>query len=149
MAESHADDGRIEISVPARPDSLELVHEVLQQLWLGHDGVEARDRLRFETAVVEIFANIVEHAFRADADSPDVDGRRLDLMLVVHEDEVVAAFTDNGRPAELDLSAVTLPDEEAESGRGLAMAIAVLDDLHYQREGGRNHWRLTCRFGGA
>jgi serine/threonine-protein kinase RsbW len=153
MAESQGPGERIEVSVPARPESLELVHPVLEQLWAVYD-VPALDRMRFETAVVEIFANIVEHAFRSDPpdapdgpDSPDaaVDGRRLELVVAVGPEELVATFTDNGLPVELDLSEVTLPDAEAESGRGLAMALAAVDELHYERRDGRNRWRLACR----
>ena len=44
----------------------------------------------------------------------------------------------------IDLSSVAMPDELAESGRGLALAMAAVDDLSYEREGGRNLWRLTC-----
>lgn len=143
------DENRIHLSVPARPESIELVHPALEQLWSTHEDITIRDRIRFETAVVEIFANVVEHAFRADAGHSPPDGRRLELTLCTEGDRVEALFTDNGLPAELDLSRITMPDEEAESGRGLAMALAALDDLSYEREDGRNRWRLTCRVGGA
>lgn len=147
---SEDDAGRIQLSVPARPESLDLVHPALEQMWHSHDQVPTRDRIRFETAVVEIFANVVEHAFAADGDHPDPDGgRRLDLTLCTAEDGIEAIFTDNGRPVELDLSQVTMADELEESGRGLAMAIAALDDLSYERTNGRNRWRLTCRLGSA
>jgi serine/threonine-protein kinase RsbW len=139
----------IELSVPAQPASVDLVHSAVDQLWVGRESIGTVDRIRFETAVVEIFANIVEHAFRSDADLPDGLARRLDLRLEATDDEVTALFSDNGLPAELDLSDVTLPDEDAESGRGLAMAIAALDDLHYERVEGRNRWSLVCRRAGA
>jgi serine/threonine-protein kinase RsbW len=145
MSEPDAGAERIELSVPARPGSLELVHAAVDQLWSQHTNVEAADRARFETAVVEIFANIVEHAFRTDPDLPDGLGRRLELSLEATEGDVLARFSDNGLPAELDLSAVTMPGEGAESGRGLAMALAALDDLRYERISGRNRWSLVCR----
>ena len=58
--------------------------------------------------------------------------------------ELVACFGDDGIPMSLDLSGVAMPGPDAESGRGLALAVAALDGLAYDREGGRNHWRLTC-----
>lgn len=136
---------RIDLSVPARPPSVELVHAAVAQLWTQHESVDSQVRIRFEMAVVEIFANIVEHAFRSDLALPEDGTRRLELSLLATDDEVTAEFSDNGQPAELDLSTATLPDEEADSGRGLAMALAALDDLRYRRVGGRNRWSLVCR----
>jgi serine/threonine-protein kinase RsbW len=145
MSETHTDDNRIELSLPARPESLDLVHPALDQLWSVHEEIPEHDRFRFETAVVEVFANIVEHAFREDADLPATqEARRLDLVLAVRSGAVEADFSDNGLPVALDLSGVTMPDPDAESGRGLAMAIASLDDLSYERREGRNRWRLVC-----
>jgi serine/threonine-protein kinase RsbW len=143
MSEALADGNRIELSLPARPESLDLVHPALDQLWSLNDSVPPRDRFRFETAVVEVFANIVEHAFHAD-EVAEASGRRLDLVLAVRSGAVEADFSDNGRPVALDLSNVTMPDPDAEEGRGLAMAIASLDDLSYERSEGRNRWRLVC-----
>ena len=37
-----------------------------------------------------------------------------------------------------------MPDADAESGRGLALAAAAVDDMSYERVEGRNHWRLRC-----
>ena len=136
-----SEDEHLHISVPARPESLDLVHPVLEQLWIGHSEVPLRERMRFETALVEIFANIVEHAYRADLDMHS-DGRRLELRVAVVEKDIRATFIDSGEPVELDLSDVVMPDEESESGRGLAMAIAALDELRYERLDGRNHWHL-------
>ncbi|WGL50590.1 ATP-binding protein [Nocardioides sp. BP30] len=146
---SEATPDHFRLSVPARPQSLDLVHPAIEQLWSAHPEVGELERLRFETAVIEIFANVVEHAFRNDPEDPDGDGRRLDLVLAVTGAQVEATFTDNGQPAELDLSVVTLPDADSESGRGLAMAIAALDDLSYEHEGGRNRWRLLVRLAAA
>ena len=138
--------GRLELSGPATPEMLDLVHAVLERLWADHADVSQGDRARFETAVIEILGNIVEHAYRLDpSDDPD-DGsaRRFDVTLAATDEELVAAFGDNGMPVALDLSNVTMPDEDAESGRGLALAAAAVDDLSYERVEGRNHWRLLC-----
>lgn len=138
--------GRLELSGPATPEMLDLVHAVLERLWADHADVSQGDRARFEMAVIEILGNIVEHAYRLDpSDDPD-DGsaRRFDVSLVATDEELVAAFGDNGMPVALDLSNVAMPDEDAESGRGLALAAAAVDDLSYERVEGRNHWRLLC-----
>lgn len=136
------DDGRLELSAPATPEMLDLVHSVLDQLWAAHGDVAPADRARFETAVIEILGNIVEHAYELDSGGPG--DRRFDVTLTATATELVAAFGDDGVPMALDLSTVGLPDDLAESGRGLALAMAAVDDLSYTREGGRNLWRLTC-----
>jgi serine/threonine-protein kinase RsbW len=136
------DDGRLVLSAPATPEMLDLVHDVLERFWGAHPDVATVDRVRFETAVIEVLGNIVEHAYELDA--PAAGDRRFDVVLVASETELVASFGDDGVPMAIDLSTVAMPDELAESGRGLALAIAALDDLSYEREGGRNLWRLTC-----
>ena len=104
--------------------------------------VKDTHRARFELALVEIVGNIVEHAFAADADN---DGRRLSVDLRLAADRIAATLADNGVPHELDLGSVTMPGEDAVSGRGLALAVAAVDDLTYERVDGRNHWGLLCR----
>ena len=136
------DDGRLELSAPATPEMLDLVHSVLEQLWAAHDDVAVADRVRFEMAVIEILGNIVEHAYEIDAG--DAGDRRFDVTLAATDTELVAAFGDNGVPMAIDLSTVGMPDDLAETGRGLALAMAAVDDLSYEREGGRNLWRLSC-----
>ncbi|MFC6285091.1 ATP-binding protein [Nocardioides sp. GCM10027113] len=137
---------RLAVLAPAVPDVLELVHSLLEQLWHSHPEVGDTDRMRFETAVVEILGNIVEHAYELDAGrspAPD-EWRRFQLVVGVTPHKVVATFGDNGLPAALDLGAALMPGVDAESGRGLALAKATLDVLDYSRVDGRNRWLLEC-----
>lgn len=139
--------GRLELSAPADPEMMDLVHAMLEQLWTNHAGVPDADRFRFEMAVMEILGNIVEHSYRMEHPETGSDtgvARRFDISLGVTDRELVASFEDNGMPVALDLSNVTMPEEDAESGRGLALAQAAVDDMSYERVGGRNHWRLLC-----
>ena len=137
--ESHT----LRLDVPAVVESLDDVHAAIERLWERDPTVGVRDRFRFETAVIEVLGNIVEHAYRLD--EPAGPGRRrVDVALAVDATAVHAVLGDDGQPAAIDLSGVTMPDEEAESGRGLALAVAALDDLTYRRDGARNTWSLTC-----
>jgi serine/threonine-protein kinase RsbW len=131
--------GRLELSAPATPEILDLVHAMIAHLWTGHDVTE-RQQARFETSVIEILGNVVEHATAGAAPG---DGRRFDIVLDVGPDDVVARLGDNGIPVEIDLSQATMPDELAEDGRGLALATAALDRLAYHHVGGRNVWDLV------
>jgi len=137
MSEAH-----LERVLPTTPDALDLAHEQLEELWAADPGVSPADRMRFELAVIEILGNIVEHAWRADEGHPSA--RRLSLELILTRDRLEAVLGDNGIPASIDLSAATMPDEDAESGRGLALTLAAVDALDYARDGGRNVWRIRC-----
>ena len=122
--------GRLELSAPADPAILELVHAMLEHLWQQDTAVSDRDRLRFETAVIEILGNIVEHAYQvdhSDAAPPAEESRRFDIRVSAGPQELVATFEDNGLPAELDLEHLAMPDDLAESGRGLALAGMLAD----------------------
>ncbi|MFC3965392.1 ATP-binding protein [Nocardia jiangsuensis] len=114
------------------PGTLAAVHDTLEQVWAAHPVPETV-RLHLDLATGEIAANIVEHGGSAT----------LRFEVSVRPDRVEASFTDDGPPAEVDLTAVTMPDPLADRGRGLALASQVLDELTYRREGPRNHWTLT------
>jgi serine/threonine-protein kinase RsbW len=114
---------------------LERVHDLVDELWARVPEVQPADRYRFETAVIEVAGNIVEHG------GPEV---RLRLWLRVHEDRVEAQFRDTGRPVELPPDGQVL-DPLAEDGRGLALARATADDLSYERTGHTNRWSVVKR----
>lgn len=132
---------RFEVEMTAHEGAIDHAHDLVEKLFGEHPDVSDRDRFRFETAVVEVLANIVEHAFSGD----DLAGlRRLRLTLSASPTELTALLADNGEPAGVDLSAVIMPGEDAESGRGLALALAAVDDLKYRHVDGRNYWDLRC-----
>lgn len=129
------------VIVPATIESIDVVQAEFAEWWteLGEPSTETR--FKFETAVVEIATNIVEHTHRAEGAS----GRGYSLELTGGASEVTAVFEDNGKPADIDLSTVTMAGIDDESGRGLALAIAALDSLDYRRASGRNIWTLVCK----
>ena len=126
------------LTAPAESASLEQVHAALEALWGEYDDVTPSDRILFETAVIEIAGNIAQHA---SAGVP----LQFTLNLWVEPDRVEAEFRDHGRRVDIDLDVVVLPDDSAESGRGLAMARAAVDELQYRRDGSTNHWRIVRR----
>jgi serine/threonine-protein kinase RsbW len=56
----------------------------------------------------------------------------------------MATFTDRGPPLHNQLTRA-MPEATSETGRGLAIARQVLDELGYEREGEINKWRLVKR----
>ncbi|WJL94380.1 ATP-binding protein [Microbacterium sp. ET2] len=124
--EGRADDGFIDD-----------VHHVLDLLWSSHPEVDEEDRTLFTLAVSEIATNIVEHARAREEISMSLD-------VSIDDTGLRAVFADDADPALIDLRNVSMPDVDAESGRGLALALATLDELEHSGEGG-NVWRLTRR----
>jgi len=133
--------GSVVVDVAAEPESIDLVQNAFETWWtaLGDESLETR--FSFETAIVEIAANVVEHSRRTDAD----EGRRFTLELSATDERLTAVFHDNGLPSAIDLSTVSMADLEDEDGRGLALALLSLESLDYRHEAGRNVWTLVCR----
>lgn len=126
--------------VPATAESLDEVQDRFAAWWEGVGEDDVALRFKLETALAEIAANIVEHTRRTDQEA----GRRYTVRLDAADHELTAVLTDNGRPADVDLAAVTMADADEESGRGLALAIAALDRLEHRHEHGHNVWTLVC-----
>ncbi len=122
----------------AVPESLDLLHTLLARVRADYPEIDEVDLSLFETAVVEIHGNVIEHG--------NPRGRVVYAFeLRVHDDRIVGILADTGS-AVPDLSEFDEPpDELAESGRGLWLAKATLDDLEYVRAGDRNTWRLVRR----
>lgn len=113
--------------------------ELLEQVGRDHPGVSARDLMLFTTAVMEIAGNVVEHG-RPEGQV------RWQFTLDVGEETLLAVLSDSGEAygGQPDAEAA-MPDVWAESGRGFALAGAVLDDLRYERAEDRNRWHLVRR----
>ena len=119
----------------AGPDCLDHVHAVLADLWAGAPEVDEEDRVLFEMAVVEVAGNIVEHAGPKPV--------TFELDLAVYDGHLEATFRDTGEPTgDLRVDARQMPDEMAETGRGLPMVRAVVDVLEQGRADCTNRWFL-------
>ena len=120
----------------AVPESLDLLQDLLGQVRSDHPEIDETDLSMFETAIVEIHGNVVEHG--------RPPGRVIYAFeLEVRADELVGILADTGSAAPNLAELDELPDELAESARGLWLAKATLDDLQYARMGDRNTWKLV------
>lgn len=117
--------------------TLDEVEDILDRMWSVNFHVPGAVRIEVGIAAAEIAANIVEHA---GADYPV--WMRMEARVGLNE--VRVDFTDNGAPIQVELEQVRLPHEMAETGRGLALAQAVLQTLSY-RCNGLNHWTLVSK----
>ncbi len=113
---------------------IDAVHDALEGLWLEVPDVSDEDRLLFALAVSEVATNVVEHA--AGDVRPTVS-----IRLTVDAERLVAVMSDDAEPALIRLGEVEMPGSDAESGRGLALALAALDELRHEADDG-NTWVL-------
>ncbi|MFB2583116.1 ATP-binding protein [Herbiconiux sp. P15] len=120
----------------APPDDVDAVHEFLETVWAANPEVSEHDRMAFETALVELAANVIQHAAGEGG---------VTCVLTVNADEngLTASLTDTADAGGIVLVARSMPDELAESGRGIALIQALVDDLRYERIDERNVWSIT------
>jgi serine/threonine-protein kinase RsbW len=129
--------GEYRLDGVAVPAVLEELHELLEHVRRDHPDVFPEDLMLFETAVMEIAGNVVEHG-RPPGEVPYT------FVLTVLPDRVEALLSDAGDPVDLT-GTPSMPSELAEEGRGLALADLALDRLSYRREDGENRWQMTRR----
>ena len=127
------------LQLQARIDRLEGIHGALEHFWSAGEDHGARpsndSRMQFDLAVIEVAANICEHAGKHG-------GVTLELELALYPDRVEATFEDDAEAASLPATA-EMPPPVAESGRGLAIVRSVVDEVRYERAGAHhNIWFL-------
>jgi serine/threonine-protein kinase RsbW len=117
------------------PDDIELVHDLLDSLFGERADVGARDRMEFETALVELVSNVIQHAVSTTA----VLCR---LVVTVDDEALRAELVDTADPPGVDAGPREMPDAFAESGRGIALIQALVTDFDYERTSSRNLWSI-------
>ena len=122
----------------APPGDLGVVHGLLETLWSDAPEVGTRDRLCFETALLELAGNVLEHA-------DDGEGLMCNVHIELCEGRLLALLQDTGRPGDVDLEERAMPDVLAEHGRGIPLIRALVDDVAYERDGDVNRWRISKR----
>ena len=130
MAGSYALEGR------ATAAGLTSLHELVERIRDEHPEVDPVDLAMLETAVLELAGNVVEHGT-----PPGAIG--YDFCLEVTADHLHALLLETGDPVPMRARSDDQDHELAESGRGLAIARAVLSELRYERRGELNAWTLT------
>ena len=122
----------------AVPEQLDQLHELLRSAVAQHAAVPAEALMMFETAVMEIAGNVVEHG--------QPRGQVLwRFELTVGQGSLTALLSDSGEEYE-SLVDGDMPDEWAESGRGIPLAAATLHELKFRRRAGVNQWRMVRNY---
>ncbi len=123
------------LTLQSPPDDVDAVHELVAGLWDDRPDVGALDRMAFETALIDLASNVIEHA--------DTGQGVTCIVSVTVDDGVMSArLRDGSEPGDFRLTAREMPGADAESGRGLAMVQMLCDELTYERVGGENVWSV-------
>lgn len=133
---------RTSLSGTAELHFVEEVLDALTALYGMAGDVSEEDRTFFSLAVSEVATNIVTHACASPAG--DLSKVSVSVDLAVEAETMTARFVDDAAPADVSVAEAQLPDELAESGRGLAIATMALDQLTYDVHDG-NTWKLLRR----
>ena len=136
------------VAEQATPASLTAVHAALDRAWVALDALAPEPptsgwRDLFRTAVAEIAANIIRHAY-----PPSGRARPFELQVQIYQDRLVARFADSGVAWEpTDEPAAPDPLDLPQGGLGLAVARGALDELRYRRKpDGTNVWQLVKHY---
>ena len=124
----------------AVPESLDVLQDLLAEARREHLDLDASDLMMFETAVVEVAGNVVEHGRPPGEVS-------WTFRLRVLPDRLEGRLSDDGHEYPGGTWGIDMPDEMSENGRGMPLATAMLDELHYERNGRVNHWLMVRRRG--
>jgi serine/threonine-protein kinase RsbW len=128
--------GDYTITIATPNDDIDVVHDLLEDVWAKSPSVSATDRLSFATALIELSSNVIRHA-------DDGSGLQCVLTVGVSDARIEARLTDTGVASNVDLVGRAMPEELAESGRGIALINALVDEIEYVRSGSINHWRIS------
>lgn len=123
----------------ADAEAIDSVHNELDGLWEDAPMVQAVDQMTFTTAVIESASNIVQHAEPAKAQRPVELGVDISVQPTLLRAKVSAYYA---KPPFGPMEPGT-PDDDSESGRGLALIQALVTTVTFERQDGTNTWVLT------
>lgn len=125
-----------EFSIP--PDDISMVHDFLSDIWEENPQIFGGDRNSIETAVIELTSNIILY-------SNATSGIRCQITIEVDREEVHITVTDNGDLADLEIDEHIMPDEFSESGRGIPLIRALVDEFTFENLNRENTWKISKR----
>lgn len=121
------------------PNHVDEVHDAVDDFWHLNGDLGSQERMRFETALLELAGNVIEHA-------EGNERLRCELTLRRTRTTLEGVLRDSGAEVAVPFrTRMPNPQEMAESGRGIAMIELLMDDFSYERDPEGNHWNLVMR----
>lgn len=124
------------ITLTSPDGGLEDVHSQLEKVWEQAPYVEFVDRISFETALIELVSNVFQHTDSGTSPS-------CTLTIQTFPDRIECSVVDLGLPKHVQLTGLKMPEESAESGRGILLIQALVSEFRYTREGDHNRWHIV------
>ena len=124
------------VRLSSPPDTVDTVQDLLATIWAQTPALDAADQMAAELSIVELTANVIEHA-------NDGDDIAFTLSIVVYDDRIEATVTDSGTVERVRLVDRSMPDSLAERGRGLPLMQQLSDSVEHHRVDGDNHWTIV------
>ncbi|HSR47200.1 MAG TPA: ATP-binding protein [Anaerolineales bacterium] len=124
---------------PAESEQLRQVCESVREA-ASLCGFDERTSYACQLATCEAVENVIQHGYRGAAGGQvtvETRARPGDLVVEIVDD--APPFDPTSYPLVSDAS----PDDMQVGGRGILMIHRVMDDVHYERRGNKNHLRLT------
>lgn len=121
------------------PDDINAVHEFMDAIWVANAHIPQRERIYFETALIELVGNIISYSVAKS----DV---MCEVVIETSENRIDATISDNGEMAEVELEGHEMPGEFEETGRGIALIKILVDEFSLDTSKKLNTWRLSKRF---
>jgi anti-sigma regulatory factor (Ser/Thr protein kinase) len=134
------------LSVPATDAGVRAALDALEALWAAC-GVSRALTWPVEVALDEVLANVVRHGLSGRGESARVE---LELRLEPGDPPRCELRVEDDGP-EFDPLAAAAPDtalgldERPIGGLGIELVKRLMDEVHYERAGGRNRLRLARR----
>lgn len=122
--------------VHSPPDTVDDAHDFLESVWVQCTDITAAERMAIETALSELVTNVIQN----NPHRPVF----CEVTLTVAPDLLVLQTADTGVPL-TEAPTPSMPDVDAEHGRGLALIELIADGLDYRHEGSLNIWQVTKR----
>jgi anti-sigma regulatory factor (Ser/Thr protein kinase) len=123
--------GEIAVRIVSDPKWLALVRGVVEQSCLGL-GAREESATAVVLAVNEAVSNVMRHGYGGDTTRP------IQIACRVDGEMIEVRICDHGKEAEFLSREILPPDELRVGGRGLFMIRALMDEIEYRREDGRN-----------
>lgn len=131
--------GKFSLAMASPPDNIDLVHRLLDNIWVQVPTISMIDRISFETALIELVANVIRHADGGE-------GVTYTITIKIHEDTIEAEIVDTGIHARVELHENSMPDDLSENGRGIPLIKTLVDHISYDRANNLNTWLIRRKF---